>query len=180
MAIKVKCPECKKSLAVRDEFAGRRVRCKSCEAVLSVPMPKDDTDDPFDDLGDINDFAGGDELPPKRSRNRSTKKTKRRSEESMSGRLPSFNFSLWSVLYSVVAVIGLFGLFVPQILIWLLLFGLVFQFVTGLIGTIGVLATIGRNSGWALVGLWLGVSQFPVGISGAYFSTGMRRRSHSY
>ena len=120
--------------------------------MLSVPIPKDDTDDPFDDLGDINDFAGGE---GQRSRNRTTKKTKRRSEKTMWAGLPSFNFSPWSVLYAVVAVIGLFGLVVPQTLIWLLVFGVVFQFVTGLIGTIGVLAAIGRNSGWALVGCFV-------------------------
>jgi ribosomal protein S27E len=37
MAIKVHCPTCKKNLAVPDEAAGKKVRCRGCKNILPVP-----------------------------------------------------------------------------------------------------------------------------------------------
>ena len=155
MAIKLKCPECKQLLAVRDELAGMRVRCKFCKTVLTVTTAKTNSDDSFDGLDEMDDFGGGDELPIRRNRNKSKKKTKGRSKEPFVDRLKSLRFNPWLVFYSFVSVVGLFGLLVPDVLIWLLVFGVGFQFVTGLIGTLGVLSVIARNSGWALVGCFV-------------------------
>jgi hypothetical protein len=37
MAIKVHCPTCKKNLAVPDEAAGKKIRCRGCKNILPVP-----------------------------------------------------------------------------------------------------------------------------------------------
>ena len=54
MAIKLQCP-CGKALSVKDEFAGRRVKCPACQSPLSVPKPKDAS------LGDDWDLENSDE-----------------------------------------------------------------------------------------------------------------------
>jgi hypothetical protein len=38
--ITISCPECKKPLKLRDDLVGKKVRCKECEAVFTVPAPK--------------------------------------------------------------------------------------------------------------------------------------------
>jgi lipopolysaccharide-induced tumor necrosis factor-alpha factor len=35
--IKIKCPECGKTLRVADEHAGRKVKCPGCQAVITIP-----------------------------------------------------------------------------------------------------------------------------------------------
>lgn len=37
MSIKLNCPGCKTSVLVNDQWAGKRVRCKTCQAILAVP-----------------------------------------------------------------------------------------------------------------------------------------------
>lgn len=37
MAIKITCPECETALTLSDDKRGKKVRCKSCEKVLSIP-----------------------------------------------------------------------------------------------------------------------------------------------
>jgi hypothetical protein len=65
MPISVDCPKCSKTYTVKDEFAGRKFRCKECGAGVSVPDAAGGGDD--DPWGDDLDDAGGDALPPKRS-----------------------------------------------------------------------------------------------------------------
>jgi LSD1 subclass zinc finger protein len=38
MPIRVKCGNCKKMLSVKDQYAGKKIRCPSCQTVLPVPM----------------------------------------------------------------------------------------------------------------------------------------------
>jgi hypothetical protein len=45
MPIKVKCPECKKELTVRDESAGKQALCPSCKEVFPVPRKSRDDDE---------------------------------------------------------------------------------------------------------------------------------------
>jgi len=48
MPISISCQECGKSLRVKVELAGRRVKCANCEAVLTIPHPDEaETDAPF-------------------------------------------------------------------------------------------------------------------------------------
>jgi hypothetical protein len=39
MPVSLACPQCHKQLQVKDEWAGKRVRCPGCQAVLSIPLP---------------------------------------------------------------------------------------------------------------------------------------------
>lgn len=40
MAIEFSCSECDKSLRVKDDLAGKRVRCPGCQTVMKVPEPR--------------------------------------------------------------------------------------------------------------------------------------------
>jgi TM2 domain-containing membrane protein YozV len=42
MPIELRCNECQRRLRVRDEIAGKRIKCPSCQAILRVPVPDDD------------------------------------------------------------------------------------------------------------------------------------------
>ena len=92
MSLSVTCPDCDKSLKLKDELAGRKIRCPDCSAVISVPSADSD-DDPFQD-----DLA--EDLPPRRkgrgavesddddmptSRSRSRKPDKNRGSRPKSG-----------------------------------------------------------------------------------------------
>ncbi|MBY0228146.1 MAG: hypothetical protein K2W96_02580 [Gemmataceae bacterium] len=42
MSIEFSCPECDRSLKVKDELAGRRVKCPGCQSALTVPAEEED------------------------------------------------------------------------------------------------------------------------------------------
>ncbi len=70
MAIKLQC-ECGKALSVKDEYAGRRVKCPACQMPLRVSKPqveKASSDDEWD-LGDLAENGWDDE--PKKTREKS-------------------------------------------------------------------------------------------------------------
>jgi predicted Zn finger-like uncharacterized protein len=48
MSIQAQCP-CGKSYHVKDELAGRKVRCAKCGAVIAVPVPEPASDGEVDD-----------------------------------------------------------------------------------------------------------------------------------
>src|SRR4051812_43405908 len=45
MSIRFECSDCGKSLKVKDDHAGRKMRCPVCEAVNQVPVNETETDD---------------------------------------------------------------------------------------------------------------------------------------
>jgi ribosomal protein S27E len=47
VAIRVNCPQCQTAASVRDEAAGKSVRCKVCEGSIRVPAAVEDTDEEF-------------------------------------------------------------------------------------------------------------------------------------
>ena len=51
MAISVACPACGRQYSVKDDAAGKRFKCKDCEAVIDVPLAAGD-DFGADDYGD--------------------------------------------------------------------------------------------------------------------------------
>ncbi len=53
MAILVPCV-CGKKLSVKDEFAGRKVKCPACQKSLLVPAAEEFTEDKFPDEQDEN------------------------------------------------------------------------------------------------------------------------------
>src|SRR5439155_1231981 len=46
MSIKFPCPHCKKALKVKDELAGRKAKCPSCQQILTIPKPVATATDP--------------------------------------------------------------------------------------------------------------------------------------
>jgi hypothetical protein len=68
MPISLSCPSCERKLTVKDELAGRKVKCPGCGASITVEGPEDDDDKPRkkparDDVDDEED-----ERPVKKSR----------------------------------------------------------------------------------------------------------------
>jgi predicted Zn finger-like uncharacterized protein len=62
MSIEVICPECDTAHKVKDDAAGKKLRCKSCQKVISIPAAAADADaDPWDNL---DENEAGEELPP--------------------------------------------------------------------------------------------------------------------
>ncbi len=47
MAIQVNCPHCETAASVRDESAGKSVRCKVCQGTIRVPAVVEDSADEF-------------------------------------------------------------------------------------------------------------------------------------
>jgi hypothetical protein len=107
MPIDVKCPSCGKGHKVKDEAAGKKLRCKGCEAVIPIPKKAAaETDaDPWETL---DENEGGEELPPvareaPRSKKGSGKKSKLRS----SGGMPVAIMVSIGIDGIVVAIMGL-------------------------------------------------------------------------
>lgn len=79
MAIEFECHDCGRVLRVKDEHAGRRIKCPGCSAPLRVPQD-DAGEDPFDagyfdDEGDGEDDYGF--APPPRRPKAPTKRKKK-------------------------------------------------------------------------------------------------------
>jgi hypothetical protein len=45
MPVPLDCSGCGRAMTVKDAFAGKRVKCPGCQAVLTVPRPGDDAED---------------------------------------------------------------------------------------------------------------------------------------
>ncbi|MDA0832580.1 MAG: hypothetical protein O2955_00505 [Planctomycetota bacterium] len=63
MPIRVACPDCAQEYQLKDELAGKKVRCKNCQAIVPVPAaakPKVEFDEVEfeDEFGDEIDFDG--------------------------------------------------------------------------------------------------------------------------
>ncbi|HEY3968011.1 MAG TPA: MJ0042-type zinc finger domain-containing protein [Planctomycetaceae bacterium] len=83
MSIEVICPECDTSHKVKDDAAGKKLRCKSCQKVISIPAAAADEDaDPWDNL---DENEAGEELPPVIRKPAPTKKKAGKGTRSRSG-----------------------------------------------------------------------------------------------
>ena len=58
MPIPIKCA-CGKKLSLKDELAGKKVKCPACQKVLSVPKPKA-PEESLDEPWDLDDSAEAD------------------------------------------------------------------------------------------------------------------------
>ena len=56
MKIKFKCSECGQSYRVSDEYAGKRVRCKSCSQVNMISRPENHTVGSGDSIAAYNNL----------------------------------------------------------------------------------------------------------------------------
>lgn len=54
--IKFSCSECGQSYRVSDEYAGKRVRCKGCSQVNTIPQPESDTVGSGDSIAAYNNL----------------------------------------------------------------------------------------------------------------------------
>lgn len=85
MPIAAKC-ECGKTYKLGDDAAGKKFKCKACQAVVRVPVPKTaPPEDEFDDFGDLGDDFGddfGEDYPPEPAppRKKSGRKAKGKSK----------------------------------------------------------------------------------------------------
>ena len=57
MSIKISCESCFKELKVRDDAAGKRVKCPDCGGVIRVPVPEEEVMDA--EAADDNPYASG-------------------------------------------------------------------------------------------------------------------------
>jgi hypothetical protein len=95
MPISADCPRCGKTYQVKDDFAGKKFRCKACQGVVTVPAAGEGgggEKDPWDDL-DLGSFQSGDpyadaesEAPAEAPRRRTKGKKKSKSQ---SGGMPA-------------------------------------------------------------------------------------------
>lgn len=72
MAISFECTGCGRAYNVKDDLAGRRIRCKSCEAVLTVPQDAEGEEDWLE--GDMDDWNSPPQALPKKKSSTSKKK----------------------------------------------------------------------------------------------------------
>lgn len=99
MPISVECPQCGKGYRVGDDKAGRKMKCKECDAVVTIPAGGDEFgDDEFDDI----------ELPrPRRkSSGSSAKSSKTSSRKTSRGKSSSFTSPVQLIVGGVVAVVA--------------------------------------------------------------------------
>jgi predicted Zn finger-like uncharacterized protein len=52
MPLDFKCPECQAGLRVKDEHAGKKMKCPKCAKVISIPKPDDDVVEDVDVVED--------------------------------------------------------------------------------------------------------------------------------
>jgi DNA-directed RNA polymerase subunit RPC12/RpoP len=81
MPITVTCSECEKKLKVKDELAGRKVRCPGCEGVILVPKAEEPE---LDELEEFDDFDDGEDIKLRKP----AKKRRRSSEDEFDDELP--------------------------------------------------------------------------------------------
>jgi hypothetical protein len=87
MSIEVVCPSCDTSHKVKDESAGKKLKCKGCQKILAIPAKAEAAEgDPWDNL---DENEGGEELPPVvRPSAASKKKTGKRARASSGDGMP--------------------------------------------------------------------------------------------
>ena len=73
MSLTVDCPECGKRYKVKDELAGKAIRCRECQATIRIPAAEADEEFNFD-ASEMEAEAPPDELPPTRPKSKSAPK----------------------------------------------------------------------------------------------------------
>lgn len=100
MPIEVVCPSCDKVHKVKDEAAGKKLRCKGCQTVIPIPAAAAAVEDDLWETLDENE--GGEELPPViRQASPTKKKSSKRSHSSSGDGMP----------VTVILSVGINGLF---------------------------------------------------------------------
>lgn len=79
MTIRITC-QCGKQLAVKDEYAGRRIKCPQCQKAVSIPRPADEPEaaaDEWDEAAEDNDESVDNEATPSWKRRDKSRRRKR-------------------------------------------------------------------------------------------------------
>jgi hypothetical protein len=106
MPMHITCPSCNKTLNVRDELAGKRIKCPACTATLAVPAPS----------------AAPEKEPDVAEESRSRKRGKKR--KSKSGKAAQPLFTLGSIEFTplkLLAVGGMGVIFLALVVVVILL-----------------------------------------------------------
>ena len=116
MAIETQCGQCGKRYRVKDELAGRRIKCKQCGAKIVVEDPfaaADDWGSSYDDDGyGADPFGGGGDdpygaaAPPPRKK----KKKKTGSRSASSSRSVSSGKPFWKLPVGILGMLGCLAL----------------------------------------------------------------------
>ncbi len=126
MPIKAKCRKCSRDYTVKDELAGKKFRCKQCEAPVTVPQPavliEDEPEEDewgSDDFGSTDDFGDFSEddyddipaRPKKRKKKPVVKKRrkKKRSSSSSGSADPLFLVKVVGLIFVIVVGISAVG-----------------------------------------------------------------------
>lgn len=122
MPIKTQCRKCRREYTVKDELAGKKFRCKDCEAVVTVPQPAvllEDEPDPEeetfgDDFGSFDNFddeygAESYATParPQKSKKRTAKKKRGKKGPSAAGAILTKVGTLFGAAIGFLFVVGL-------------------------------------------------------------------------
>jgi hypothetical protein len=109
MTISFKCRKCGKQYKVSDDKAGRKIKCRQCEAVMKIPVLE--ADDFLEELDDDEDDLEMDFTPPVRRRKQSptrSAKPKRKKKKSKSGSNQGVAIAVGAVAFLVMAGVGFF------------------------------------------------------------------------
>jgi dienelactone hydrolase len=91
MSLTVSCPGCGREYRVKDELAGKKIRCKDCDTVVVIPQA--DADDLGFDDDDLADAESAPALsPPSRKKSAAKKPAKKR--KSSGGMSPAMKWTL--------------------------------------------------------------------------------------
>jgi predicted Zn finger-like uncharacterized protein len=97
MSLSVTCPDCDRTIKVKDEIAGKKVRCPGCSTVISIPAASANDDDFLSDFDDVSTPKrprrrksesiddDEDDLPAVKPRGRKSAKTSKKKSSSKSG-----------------------------------------------------------------------------------------------
>ncbi|MBT5017566.1 MAG: hypothetical protein HON04_02350 [Planctomicrobium sp.] len=111
MSIEFECDECFKKYRVKDEHAGRRLRCKGCGSGLRVPAS--DVEDEVWDSTDFGDYEDEEEFapsrPPRKKKSKSKPKKRRKSRRSDSMPTTVIVAEIILAIISIISVLDIIG-----------------------------------------------------------------------
>ena len=112
MAIETQCPGCRKRYRVKDELAGRKIKCKQCGKPIKVEDPLAMQDDEW--AGDYGDDGYGEDPayaePARPKKKGSVKKKKKAATKSASS-----TKAAWKLPVGILGIAGGIGLLVFSI-----------------------------------------------------------------